>query len=141
MTNNLFIVLRGVPGSGKSTVARGVKKFCDERNIICKIFSTDDWFSQNGGFDPTKLSEAHEWNFNRTVEAFKENVSVVILDNTNIQRAHFQKYVVQAEKHSYLVEERIVGAFNIDDIELYYHRCTHNVPFGTIRRMAETFEL
>lgn len=140
MTNNLFIVLRGVPGSGKSTFARSVKKDCDRNNVVCKIFSTDDWFSQNGGFDPTKLVEAHEWNFNRTVEAFKEKVQVVILDNTNIQRSHFHKYIIQAERYLYNVEERIIGKFGLDNLEVYYHRCIHNVPFGTIRRMAETFE-
>ncbi|XP_024204286.2 NEDD4-binding protein 2-like 1 isoform X17 [Pan troglodytes] len=57
-------LLRGLPGSGKTTLARQLQH--DFPRAL--IFSTDDFFFREDGayeFNPDFLEEAHEWNQKR----------------------------------------------------------------------------
>ncbi|XP_068840689.1 NEDD4-binding protein 2-like 1 isoform X4 [Capricornis sumatraensis] len=68
-------LLRGLPGSGKTTLARQLQH--DFPRAL--IFSTDDFFFREDGayeFNPDFLEEAHEWNqkrgiSDRTKESFQ----------------------------------------------------------------------
>ncbi|XP_058999777.1 NEDD4-binding protein 2-like 1 isoform X4 [Mustela lutreola] len=64
-------LLRGLPGSGKTTLARQLQH--DFPRAL--IFSTDDYFFREDGayeFNPDFLEEAHEWNQKRE-ETFMES--------------------------------------------------------------------
>ncbi|XP_023403015.1 NEDD4-binding protein 2-like 1 isoform X5 [Loxodonta africana] len=64
-------LLRGLPGSGKTTLARQLQH--DFPRAV--IFSTDDFFSRDDGtyeFNPDFLEEAHKWNQKRE-ETFMES--------------------------------------------------------------------
>ncbi|KAM5336608.1 NEDD4-binding protein 2-like 1 isoform 2-T2 [Glossophaga mutica] len=59
-------LLRGLPGSGKTTLARQLQH--DFPRAL--IFSTDDFFFREDGayeFNPDFLEEAHEWNQKRGI--------------------------------------------------------------------------
>ncbi|XP_023373527.1 NEDD4-binding protein 2-like 1 isoform X3 [Otolemur garnettii] len=66
-------LLRGLPGSGKTTLARQLQH--DFPRAL--IFSTDDFFFREDGayeFNPDFLEEAHEWNQKRGIsERTKES--------------------------------------------------------------------
>src|SRR5690554_7497102 len=68
MTKTLYIV-RGLPGSGKSTL--GLK--------IADIYSfaADDFFDENygGKFIPSKLSQAHQWCYQKVRNAMVAEAS------------------------------------------------------------------
>jgi len=55
--NKDLILVRGVPGSGKTTFAEMIQ------GPHGAIVATDDFFYEDGAFnfDPSKLGEAHEW--------------------------------------------------------------------------------
>lgn len=135
---NIFYILRGLPGSGKSTLA---KQLAAEANdaIIC---STDDYFYKDGiyQFDGTALPKAHLWNYNRTLEAFASNKSIVILDNTNIYKMHYANYINSALQHKYATCELIVGKFDDEFIDMCWRRNTHGVPRHVLQNMAKNFE-
>nr|XP_042141350.1 NEDD4-binding protein 2 [Peromyscus maniculatus bairdii] len=97
----VLVLLRGLPGSGKSFLARTLQ----EDNPSGVILSTDDYFYINGQyqFDVKYLGEAHEWNQNRAKEAFEKKVSPVIIDNTNLQAWEMKPYVALSQKHKYKV--------------------------------------
>ncbi|KAF4019858.1 hypothetical protein G4228_011498 [Cervus hanglu yarkandensis] len=97
----VLVLLRGLPGSGKSFLARTLQ----EDNPSGVILSTDDYFYINGQyqFDVRYLGEAHEWNQNRAKEAFEKKVSPVIIDNTNLQAWEMKPYVALSQKHKYKV--------------------------------------
>ena len=126
-------IMRGIPGSGKSTMARKLA------GSTGKIHSTDDYFMKNGEyvFEPKDLRRNHQLNF----EAFKADlalgVSPVIVDNTNTQRWEFQNYVEAAEAAGYEVE--VVNIPHIDP-KLAAQRNTHGVPEEAIRRMLSRWE-
>ena len=82
--------MRGVPGSGKSYCANQFKERFESQPQHCTIYSTDDFWSQNGEyeFDAERLTEAHQWNQARAQRWFTEHQDdrdVLIIDNTNIK--------------------------------------------------------
>ncbi len=86
-------VMQGIPGSGKSTVAKQIQAATGA--VIC---STDDYFTGADGvyrFDPTKLAEYHKANQDKAKEALEAGKSVIV-DNTNILRIHCKPYVLVA---------------------------------------------
>jgi len=126
-------VMRGIPGSGKSTMAR---QLAGEAG---KIHSTDDYFMKDGKyvFDPGNLRRNHQLNF----QAFKADlalgVSPVIVDNTNTQKWEYQNYVDAAEAAGYEVE--VVSVPHIDP-KLAAQRNTHGVPEDKVRQMIARWE-
>ncbi|ELK30056.1 Dynein heavy chain 6, axonemal [Myotis davidii] len=75
--------LRGLPGSGKTTLARQLQH--DFPRAL--IFSTDDFFFREDGayeFTPDFLEEAHEWNQKRARKAMRNGISPISIDNTNL---------------------------------------------------------
>ncbi|KFW04128.1 NEDD4-binding protein 2 [Eurypyga helias] len=63
LIGQVLVLLRGVPGSGKSYLARTLL----EDNPGGIILSTDDYFYKHGQYhyDPDCLEEAHDWNRKR----------------------------------------------------------------------------
>ena len=94
-----LILMRGLPGSGKSTKA---KKLAGEQGLV---FSTDDFFMVKGeyAFDPKMIGEYHERNHERAAVAMKEEKPLIIIDNTNIKLWEMRKYVESAEQYGYEV--------------------------------------
>lgn len=95
----LLILMRGVPGSGKSTKARDLADGG-------AIFSTDEFFT-NGGkyeFDVTKIGLAHAWNNQRAKEAMELGVSPVVIDNTNVKRKDAKVYMNLAKENGYTIQ-------------------------------------
>lgn len=133
------ILLRGLPGSGKTNLA--LRILVEERKKIC---STDSFFITKEGykFEPEKLAENHQKNQAQFEEACKFGTQVIICDNTNMKRWHLQPYIDIAKKYDYVITEILVG--NPKDQEhqaLCAQRNTHGVSLEAIQRMAEGFEL
>lgn len=122
------IIMRGGPGTGKSTRA---KDLAGEEGVI---HSTDNYFYQDGvyAFDPSHLREYHERNFAAFCESLEQGVPTVICDNTNVQHWQFDRYVDAAKKAGYSVE--IVTMPHLDP-EVAAKRTIHGVPVDTIRKM------
>lgn len=93
-----LVLIRGLPGSGKTTLAT---KVTSGGGII---LSTDDYFRDANGvykFIAEKLTEAHSWNQNRAYEEMKKGTSPVCIDNTNLEAWEMKAYVVNADKLKY----------------------------------------
>ncbi|NXW10813.1 N4BP2 protein, partial [Fregetta grallaria] len=101
LIGQVLVLLRGVPGSGKSYLARILL----EDNPGGIILSTDDYFYKHGQYhyDPDCLGEAHDWNRKRAKEAFEMRISPIIIDNTNIQAWEMKPYVALAQQFKYKV--------------------------------------
>ena len=127
MKKELYI-LRGLPGSGKSTIAESLGGY----NLEADTYFTDDDGEYN--FDPSKLPEAHKWCQSMVEELMTENVERIILSNTSTQEWEMRPYVDMAEENGYSVFSLIVenrhGGNNI-----------HGVPSESIERMKNRFEI
>ncbi|XP_071593103.1 uncharacterized protein [Heliangelus exortis] len=97
-----LLILRGLPGSGKSTLSRTLLgQSCDGI-----VLSTDDYFRQQDGYtyNAAHLGDAHDWNQKRAKEAMEQGKSPVIIDNTNTQAWEMKPYVQVALEKGYRVE-------------------------------------
>ncbi|XP_054681700.1 NEDD4-binding protein 2-like 2 isoform X2 [Grus americana] len=101
-SQKLLVILRGLPGSGKSTLSRIL--LGESRDGI--IFSTDDYFRQQDGYtySAAQLGDAHDWNQKRAKQAMEQGKSPVIIDNTNTQAWEMKPYVEVALEKGYRVE-------------------------------------
>lgn len=121
-----LIILRGVPGCGKTTVASIIGS--SPGDVIC---SADDYFIDANGaynFDGNKIGLAHKSCQYKAKEAMKNNSPKVIISNTNISESNFKEYEKMAEKFGYQVFHMIVenrhGNSNI-----------HGVPEEKLKQM------
>lgn len=128
-----LIIMRGLPGSGKSTKAS---------SFGGKKLSTDDYFSVNGKhqFDPSKLTEAHEWNQNRTEKAMVLSEPIIVIDNTNTQFWEMQPYVKLAFQYGYNIEFHSPNTRWAWDEKILTEKNTHGVPLEVIERMKHFYQ-
>ena len=121
------IILRGVPGSGKSTQT---KKYPD-----AYIVSADHYFMDDKGvyrFDMAKIGAAHGQCKGRFEAALKALKPLIIVDNTNTTVKELKFYVEAAKTAGYEVE-----IVRIDcDPEVAAKRNVHGVPKSSIFKMA-----
>uniref|UniRef100_A0A7M4EQH8 NEDD4 binding protein 2 n=1 Tax=Crocodylus porosus TaxID=8502 RepID=A0A7M4EQH8_CROPO len=134
----VLVLLRGVPGSGKSFLARNLL----EDNPGGIILSTDDYFYKNEQYqyDANCLGEAHEWNKIQAKKAFEKGVSPIIIDNTNIQAWEMKPYIALAQQYKYKVmfrEPDTWWKFKPKELE---RRNIHGVSKEKIKRMLERYE-
>jgi len=135
MTKKLYIV-RGVPGSGKSTFALNL---VGSDFLVCEA---DKYFMVDGEykFDGSKLKEAHE-SCRTLVETYMKDSLVndqfyreIAVSNTFTQEWEMQPYFDLAEKYGYMVFSIIVenrhGGSN-----------QHGVPAEAIQRMKDRFNV
>lgn len=140
--NQVLIVMRGIPGSGKSTKA---KQLAGSNGVI---HSTDDVIESQGDYneffekmfaskDFSPLSKAHSTNLKNLIESLKNGLSPVILDNTNIKQNE-AKAAVKAALDIGLDDKNI----NFEDIgtgglsaQQLADRNTHGVPLDKIESM------
>jgi len=109
-------ILRGVSGSGKSTIANMLTQ------LGAVVVSADKYFIQPFGgyvFDPAKLKQAHEYCYDMLrMELLSGND--VIVDNTNTTEKEIAKYLEFAQERGYkvtcLVVENRHGSDSIHDV-------------------------
>lgn len=142
----VLIILRGLPGSGKSYLARQLlfSTLGDEVNVRNHILSTDDYFCQNPQnvylYDPRFIEEAHNWNQHRAFESMSRGYSPIFIDNTNTQMWEMKPYATMATDYGYIIEilePDTHWCFN--DKELT-KRNQHGVPKSKITDMLGRYE-
>jgi len=125
-----FIVVRGVPGCGKTTFAKMIAGAHGE------VFETDEYFETENGydFDPSKLGEAHEWCRSQVEEAMKNGVQTVVLSNTSSCVWEFIDYYRMAAEYGYRAHSVIKENRHGSESE-------HGVPESTCNSMQDRFEI
>jgi predicted kinase len=126
----LYIV-RGIPGSGKSTFAKElVPDF-----LVCeadKYFMSGDEYK----FDPTKLKDAHLW-CQKIVETYMESDELypkIAVSNTFTTEWEMKPYFDLAEKYGYRV-------FSVVVENRHGNNSVHNVSDETINKMINRFQI
>ena len=122
-----LILLRGLPGSGKSTFA----------NLLGGIHvEADQYFMQDGEykFDASKLKQAHNWCKLRVEHSMEDGADKITVSNTFTQEWEMDAYCELAEKYGYqtfcLIVENRHDSKNI-----------HGCPDDKIEQMRNRFEI
>lgn len=140
------IIMRGIPGAGKSFLA---KEYKDEA-IVC---STDKYFVHSTSvatvdeykFEAERLPQAHAWCFNQFLLAIKSakkgrGPKTIIVDNTNIRLWEFQNYELAAKMLGARVSIVEVMPKTLVGIKKCASRNCHGVPPAIVAKMALDFE-
>ncbi|KAM6140734.1 LOW QUALITY PROTEIN: NEDD4-binding protein 2-like 2 [Pterocles gutturalis] len=137
-SQKVLLILRGLPGSGKSTLSRIL--LGQSRDGV--VFSTDDYFRQQDGYayNAAQLGDAHDWNQKRAKQAMDQKKSPVIIDNTNIQAWEMKPYVEAALEKGYRVEFHEPDTWWKFDPEELEKRNKHGVTREKIAQMLERYE-
>ncbi|GBP82185.1 NEDD4-binding protein 2-like 1 [Eumeta japonica] len=101
-----LIIMRGLPGSGKSCLSRHVVDITvgpHDKNYRVHIFSTDDFFAMKGFYNVQLLDEAHKWNQRRVEIALTQGLSPIIVDNTNTELWEMECYARAGVKEGYYI--------------------------------------
>jgi predicted kinase len=124
----LYIV-RGIPGSGKSTFAQ---------SLDCPVFEADQYFidSETGEykFDGSKIKLAHNWCKLRVEQSMEDDFQKIAVSNTFTQEWEMDAYYELAKQYGYRVFSLIVenrhGGVN-----------EHGVPEDKLELMKNRFEV
>jgi len=122
-----LVIVRGLPGAGKSTVAR---MLANEFGLV--HIEADQFFEQGGAyrFDPDQLPEAHAWCLRRATEILNSGGSVVVA-NTFVRVWEFVPYLSEAAQRGIPFEViEVQGAF----------QNVHGVLRETVERMRTEWE-
>ena len=137
------LILRGIPGAGKSTLARLRALACGLAAQDC-VFNTDLLFDEfNAGvFSLGLLSQLHQVNLTRFIQAAARSMPLIVCDNTNTVQWEYMAYEAAARALGYQVEVCVVG--NPGDPEQVAQCITRNVrgvPANRVRDMAQRLVL
>ena len=130
------IIMRGIPGSGKSTWANNSKNR-SQNQLEVAVVSADNHFMVDGvyKFDPSKLRDAHNGCLKLFLFLLKSgDVKKLIVDNTNLTAAEIAPYYRIAE--IYDADVRIVTVHC--DFREAVARGTHGVPISKMWQMHQT---
>ena len=125
-----LFLLRGLPGSGKTTLAESIT---GERgwNKEADMYFIDG--EGNYNFKPSEIKDAHAW-CQEEVEFIMKYEHKVVVSNTFTQEWEMQPYFDLAEKYGYkvycLFVENRHGGIN-----------SHGVPDETLEKMKNRFDL
>lgn len=130
-------IMRGLPGSGKSTLGRAI----DPHAVIC---ASDDYFVWLGkgtyDFRIAALRTAHLSCQEKVRKLVDLGWPAIVVDNTNLTAWECYPYVSYALRAGYeiqFVEPKTPWAWDIKELA---KRNTHNVSLGAITRMFNAFQ-
>jgi predicted kinase len=129
MTNDkVLYIVRGLPGSGKSTFAKSLGGV---------HFEADMYFVDENGvynFDPTKIKMAHNWCMIQTQKAMVDEEPNIVVSNTFTQEWEMETYFKLANENGYQVYSIIVE-------NRHGGKNTHGVPDDKLQIMKDRFQI
>jgi len=127
-----LILVRGTPGSGKSTFVKANLTYQLEMEGYVHL-EADMYFEDVDGhydFDGSRIKNAHEWCKKTAMEMMKQSKGVIV-SNTFTQKWEMESYLELAEKLGYQVT---IFRMTSD------YGSIHDVPAESIEKMKARFE-
>ncbi|WP_067587289.1 ATP-binding protein [Endozoicomonas ascidiicola] len=125
-SNNELILIRGVPGSGKTTKAK--KEYPNH-----VLYEADQYFTDLKGnyvFDPKKIQDAHKWCQAKAKMSLNAGKNVVVA-NTFTRIWEMKPYLMMAKRLGCQV--KVIEATG-------NYKNVHGVPDEKVEQMRERFE-
>lgn len=123
----MLILVRGIPGSGKSTYVE--TEYKDTYDVFLEA---DMYFTKNGEykFDGSKIKKAHEWCQN-TARVFLDMGNSVVVSNTFTKLWEMKPYFEMAKESGHdVMVIRMTGEY----------QNVHGVPQEKVEEMKKRFE-
>lgn len=135
------LILRSLPGGGKSTLISTLEKQYGYTAVIC---SADHFFyhgkehtPENYQFDYNDLHLAHKICKSKFSEAINNVEPLIVVDNTNIRLREYKFYFLTAIENGYDVD---IHTIKNCSMQQSYKNNVHKVPMEAIERMYNAFQ-
>ena len=125
----ILYIVRGIPGSGKSTFAKTLGGIHYEADMFFIDPTTGEY-----KFDGSKIKLAHSWCMIQTQKAMVNDEPKIVVSNTFTQEWEMETYFKLAEENGYKVFTIIVENRHGNTNE-------HNVPEDKIEQMKNRFNI
>lgn len=126
----MLIIVRGIPGTGKSTYANKLKN----KIPYSEIFEADQYFIDRNGnynFHPRKLHRAHKWCMWRCDQALRLGMTAIVA-NTFVKKRDMKPYLSMCKKYN--LDYLVIPLFQ-------EYGSVHNVPEKSMDRMRRQFQI
>jgi predicted kinase len=128
-----LIVLRGLPGSGKSTFAEELTVLLQENRIDSIIISNDSLRKQDSNYvyDVGNNNKIYHENHKLLIDSLKSKVNVIIIDNCNINFDILTNYKKLTSKYNYKYYQLAFEKPKYQDIHIEFRKCQKAISIGT----------
>lgn len=148
-----LVIIRGLPGSGKSTFAKKyikdyqLEKWKEEKPIDTNLnypyvyLSADDYFTTGNQYlwDSFSLQYAHQRCAGLCNSAMEKQIPLIIIDNTNIVYSQYKPYLEMAEMYLYDIEIHSLYTSGLTAKELA-KKNNHGVTEEKIQEMINKYQ-
>ena len=134
-----MLILRGLPGSGKSSLVGRILKTYPQAEVC----SADAYFTHADGsyqYDRDKIKEAHIFSQEKAEALCRDACNLVIVDNTHVKRWELQPYLNIATKFRYsvvILEPQTPWAKDPEQLAM---RNSHDVKANVIRKKLKEWQ-
>lgn len=153
MDTKRMIIMRGLPGSGKShwAVKNAIELFGDRvtycssdlffyvqlRNDLdlerdCRFAAPEDL---EYIFDPRKLGESHASCLEDVIGALRNEIPIVVIDNTHSRLWEYENFIELAKLAGYEFEIREIACQDKETLKWFFERQAHGVPLDKFLEM------
>lgn len=124
-------LIRGVPGSGKSTFAQKLRN----SGIVDFVYEADQYFHNWGNyqFDPARLPEAHNYCQTMCFEALKDGYNVAVSNTSTTEK--------EVEIYRKIAEETDANFVSLVVESRHNGKNVHDVPPEKIEQMKQRFSI
>jgi len=135
MSQKIAIVIRGIPGSGKTTFASLFSRISE-----CKIHSVDDLHvdrSGNFSWDENNCDQIYKKNLENFRKDCLKGVHIVVCDCVNYKVSHIQDYLDIAKEfgyRSYVVTSEFIPISESSSLN------KHKVPVSKLEKFYNEWE-
>lgn len=143
MVQSTLFIVRGLPGSGKTTLAERMRL----AGIVDVVYAADDYHDSHGGFDWRNIGAAHDW----CQEVVKSDLGSsfamygshrfisVAVANTFVTKGSIRPYIDIAANRGarVVVIDCYDGGMSDSDLAA---KNVHSVPEATIAKMRRQWE-
>lgn len=144
----IVVIMRGVPGSGKSTVAEQIKRHAIEQMGCSAVIVSNDLFpgyyaNPKGSYEWTreKAKQAKKYCEHNFHACIMEGIDIIIVDNCHLTHksySHFEKAALAA---GYEVVFNVnIPVMNLEYVQKCASRNKHNVTERMIYDMIKAWE-
>jgi predicted kinase len=128
---NLYLI-RGLPGSGKSTFSEKLAS-----NLLGRRYEADMFhYNEDGVYDwkPERVAKAHSWCQDKVRRDMEDMFMDIVVSNTFTTEKELKPYLELAAEHGYKVTSLVVE-------NRHGNSSIHGVPEDTMAKMKNRFSV